>query len=158
MGSTRSSSIQVRPALPTDRETLASLRTALWPDGSIDDHRRELEAILAGRPRSSLPLTIFVVEEAARLIGFIEVGLRSHADGCDPARSCGFVEGWYVVPDRQGRGAGRLLMDRAEAWARDQGCEEMASDTWIEQEVSQRAHEALGFTVVDRCVHYRKRL
>jgi SAM-dependent methyltransferase len=32
----------------------------------------------------------------------------------------------------------------------------MASDTWVDAEESQRAHPALGFEVVDRCVHYRK--
>jgi len=35
---------------------------------------------------------------------------------------------------------------------------EMASDALIDNELSQRAHEALGYEVVDRCVHYRKRL
>jgi hypothetical protein len=35
---------------------------------------------------------------------------------------------------------------------------EIASDTWIDNEPSQRAHEALSFEVVDRCVHYRKAL
>jgi aminoglycoside 6'-N-acetyltransferase I len=34
----------------------------------------------------------------------------------------------------------------------------MASDTWLDNLGSQSAHEALGFEVVDRCVHYRKRL
>jgi aminoglycoside 6'-N-acetyltransferase I len=34
----------------------------------------------------------------------------------------------------------------------------MASDTWIDNAESQRAHQALGFEVVDRCVNYRKRL
>jgi serine/threonine protein kinase len=36
--------------------------------------------------------------------------------------------------------------------------EYMASDAIIDNELSQRAHEALGYEVVDRCVHYRKRL
>jgi aminoglycoside 6'-N-acetyltransferase I len=45
-----------------------------------------------------------------------------------------------------------------EEWARSHGCVEMASDTWIENELSQSCHEALGFAVVDRCVHYRKGL
>jgi hypothetical protein len=33
----------------------------------------------------------------------------------------------------------------------------MASDTWIDHTLSQRVHEAVGFEVVDRCVHIRKR-
>jgi aminoglycoside 6'-N-acetyltransferase I len=68
------------------------------------------------------------------------------------------VEGWYVNGEFRGRGVGRDLMRAAEDWARAQGCREMASDTWIDNEVSQRAHEALGFEVVDRCVNYRKNL
>ncbi len=34
----------------------------------------------------------------------------------------------------------------------------LASDTWADNVTSQHVHEALGFEVVDRCVHYRKRL
>jgi aminoglycoside 6'-N-acetyltransferase I len=55
-------------------------------------------------------------------------------------------------------GVGGELMRSAEDWARAQGCLEMASDALIDNEESQRAHEALGFDVVDRCVHFRKGL
>jgi aminoglycoside 6'-N-acetyltransferase I len=150
--------LHAREPFPSDLEALAALRRALWPEGSLEEHRAELADLLAGRPRSTLPLAVFVADDGGRLIGFIEVGLRSHADGCDPARPCGFVEGWYVVPERQREGVGRLLMQRAEAWARAQGARELASDTWIDQDESQRAHEALGFEIVDRCVHYKKGL
>jgi len=34
----------------------------------------------------------------------------------------------------------------------------MASDALIDNDGSQRAHGALGFEVVDRCVHFRKQL
>ena len=51
-----------------------------------------------------------------------------------------------------------ILPWKRPSWARLKGCREMASDTWIDHEGSQRAHEALGFEVVDRCVHYRKEL
>jgi aminoglycoside 6'-N-acetyltransferase I len=88
----------------------------------------------------------------------VEVGLRSHADGCDTARPCGFLEGWYVEPEYRKRGIGGALIRRAEEWCRDQGCTELASDTWIDEAISQRAHAALGFEVVDRCVHFRKGL
>ena len=49
-------------------------------------------------------------------------------------------------------------MRAAEEWARAQGCVEMASDALIENERSRRAHEALGFEVVDRCVRFRRKL
>ncbi|HEY2014731.1 MAG TPA: GNAT family N-acetyltransferase, partial [Bryobacteraceae bacterium] len=70
----------------------------------------------------------------------------------------GYIEGWYVAPDcRRGR-VGARLVAAAEEWARHHGCTEMASDTWLDQLDSQRAHEALGYQVVDRCVNYRKPL
>jgi aminoglycoside 6'-N-acetyltransferase I len=49
-------------------------------------------------------------------------------------------------------------MEAAEAWARTQDCHEMASDTWLDSDGSQRAHAALGLEVVDRCVHFKKTL
>ena len=75
-----------------------------------------------------------------------------------PSRPVGYVEGWYVAENHRNRGIGRKLLAAAEDWARSQGCVEIASDTWIENEVSQRVHKALGYEVVDRCVHYRKTL
>lgn len=64
------------------------------------------------------------------LIGFIEVSLRSRADGCDPSHPVGFIEGWYVKLVFRGRRIGAKLLREAERWAREAGCHEMASDTW----------------------------
>jgi aminoglycoside 6'-N-acetyltransferase I len=107
----------------------------------------------------TLPLTILVSQdEGGALTGFIEIGLRSHADACDPSRPVGFVEGWFVHEASRRQGIGSALMRSAEAWSREQGCREMASDTWIDDERSISAHQAVGFEIVDRCVHFRKPL
>jgi len=151
--------VRIRQASPADREQLSQLREALWPQTSAAEHGRELEPILAGDTPGSMPLINFVAEaEDGKLAGFAEVDLRSHADGCDPARPVGYLEGWYVTEEYRGRGIGRRLLSAAEDWARSRGCVEMASDTWIDNTLSQSCHEALGFEMVDRCVHYRKRL
>jgi len=148
----------VRRATPADVEPVARMFFELWPDAAQDEHRAEAALILAGTPPSTLPLVVFVAEMNDEVVGFVEVGLRSHADGCDGRRPVGFIEGWYVEPEHRGHGVGRALMQTAEDWARSQGCREMASDTWLDNEPSQRAHEALGFEVVDRCVHLKKAL
>jgi aminoglycoside 6'-N-acetyltransferase I len=114
---------------------------------------------MPGQPLSTLPLALFVAEDAeSRTIGFVEVALRSHADGCDARQPVGFIEGWYVSADHRRSGVGRALIKVAEDWALEQGCIEMASDTWIDNPGSERAHQALGYEVVDRCVHFRKPL
>jgi aminoglycoside 6'-N-acetyltransferase I len=150
--------IQVRAGASADLEVVSRLFFALWPDGLLAEHQEEARAILAGSSPSTLPLVVFVAEVEGVVIGFIEVGLRSHADGCDTRHPVGFIEGWYVESSHRDGGVGRALMRAAEEWARAQGCHELASDTWIDHESSQRAHEALGFEVVDRCVHFRKTL
>jgi aminoglycoside 6'-N-acetyltransferase I len=148
----------VRLGVLADLDAVSRLFCALWPDGSRAEHQEEARAILAGSPPSTLPLVVFVAEAGGAVVAFIEVGLRSHADGCDTRRPVGFIEGWLVEPEHRGKGVGRALMLAAEDWARSQGCRELASDTWLDHEVSQRAHEALGFEVVDRCVNFKKAL
>jgi aminoglycoside 6'-N-acetyltransferase I len=153
-----SRSVRIRVGVPADLEVVAGHFFALWPDSPIAEHRTEADAILSGRPPGTMPLLLFVAEVDGRVVGFVEVGLRSHADGCDTAQPVGFVEGWYVEPEHRRQGVGRALIRSAEEWARSKGCHELASDTWIDHELSQHAHEALGFEVVDRCVNYRKSL
>jgi aminoglycoside 6'-N-acetyltransferase I len=135
------------------------MRAMLWPETSIEGHARELELTLSTGMNGTLPATILLSQDDdGALIGFLEVGLRSHVDGCDTAQPVGFVEGWFVREGFRNRGVGRELMRSAEEWARRQGCLEMGSDTLIDNQGSQRAHAALGFEVVDRCVNFRKTL
>jgi aminoglycoside 6'-N-acetyltransferase I len=146
----------IRCATPADVASLAALCAALWPESPAEDHAREIAPLLEGR--TALPVTFLLAVTEGRVIGFLQAGLRSHADGCDPAHPAGYVEGWYIEEPFRGKGIGRALLAAAEDWARSQGCREMASDALIANQPSQRAHEALGFVVVDRCVHYRKAL
>jgi aminoglycoside 6'-N-acetyltransferase I len=119
----------------------------------------ELDLILAGKAPGILPATVFVTEaNDGALLGFLEAGLRSHADGCDPSHPVGYVEGWYVVESHRHHGIGAALLRAAEDWARTQGCTEMASDTQVENLLSQCAHAALGFHVAERSILYRKPL
>lgn len=149
----------IRPAQPNDLAELTHFRTLLWPSASREEHAAELEQTLAGKPPVTLPLVNFVaVAEDGALAGFVEVDLRSHADGCNPTRPVGYIEGWYVSEAFRQQGVGKQLIAAAEDWARSHGCTEVASDTWIDNEISQHAHEALGYEIVDRCVHYRKNL
>ena len=149
--------VTIRQAEISDQHELAAMCELLWPDASREEHRRELEPILCSGRYGTLPMAILVSHDNdGKLTGFIEVGLRSHADGCDTAQPVGFVEGWFVYEPLREQGIGKQLMRSAEAWALSHGCIEMASDTWIDSPVSQQAHQALGFEVVDRCVHFRK--
>jgi aminoglycoside 6'-N-acetyltransferase I len=77
---------------------------------SAEEHAQELRLILGGKAALvlTMPLTIFVAEERAGiLVGFLEVDLRSHAEGCNPSQPVGYIEGRYVAKDHRHRGIGR---------------------------------------------------
>jgi len=150
---------RIRLAQPHDCAALARLREALWPESPAQEHAQELALILSGKRFGALPLVEFVAEASdGSLVGFLEAGLRSHAEGCNPAQPVGYVEGWYVAEACRGRGIGKRLLHMAEEWARQQGCTEMASDAVIENELSQNVHQRLGFQAVECSVHFRKAL
>ena len=145
----------IHKATVEDLEAIVDLCCLLWRDSTREEHREEIAAILKTNLCGTLPAAIFLADDNS---GFLQIGLRSHADGCDPAQPVGFIEGLYVREDTRGQGIARALLQAAEVWSRSHGAKEMASDTWIDQQISIDAHQALGFEIVDRCVHFRKPL
>lgn len=144
----------IRPLFPSDREQWLALRMALWPDESPAAHAADMAAILSNPRRHA----VFVsVGEDGRLNGFVEVSLREYAEGCSSS-PVGYIEGWFVEETVRRQGIGQALIAAAEEWARARGCQEIASDADIRNEVGQQAHRALGFEEVERTVHYRKPL
>jgi aminoglycoside 6'-N-acetyltransferase I len=84
--------IFIRRAQLSDCDQLARMCEALWPDASAEEHARELALILEGKPVTTLPLIILVADAGDRMLdGFLEVDLRSHADGCNPSRPVGYI-------------------------------------------------------------------
>jgi aminoglycoside 6'-N-acetyltransferase I len=101
---------------------------------------------------------VFVAaNEEGQLVAFLEAGLRDVAEGCETS-PVGYIEAWYVDPYVRGQKLGRDLASAAEGWARERGCREMASDTWIDNESGIQVHQRLGYYEVDRLVHFVKRL
>lgn len=140
----------VRERVPADDVEWARMREALWPGAGADDER----SLWLAQPDTTV---LVAIRPDGGLAGFAEVGTRSYAEGCDES-PVAYLEGWYVDPDLRRRGIGRLLMAAAEAWARQRGHRELASDSTLDNDAAQRAHEALGFEETDRVVMYRKSL
>lgn len=101
-------------------------------------------------------LTVFVAEEREGLVGFLELSLRSYAEGCDSS-PVPYVEGWFVAEAWRRRGVGGALMQAAEEWSREHGFTEMGSDTQDWNRLSRDAHAALGFSEVETITVFRKR-
>lgn len=143
----------IRRAARGDKDEWLRMRQCLWPDAPMDYLGRDLDRILADPRRA-----VFLAAHAdGGVSAFIEVSLRDYAEGCESS-PVGYIEAWYVDEIVRGQGLGGRLMNAAEDWARERGCEEVASDTWLENEMSINIHEKLGYREVDRLVHFVKRL
>jgi aminoglycoside 6'-N-acetyltransferase I len=152
--------IRVRHVEPHDAEQWLALRVALWPGEG--DAAEEIARFFAEPDRRGglLPAAVLVAVDdggSGRIVGFAEVSRRAYAEGCETS-PVGYLEGWYVVPQRRRQGVGRALVDAAEAWARAHGCQEFASDTLAGNHASARAHRALGFEEVEVIRCFRKAL
>jgi aminoglycoside 6'-N-acetyltransferase I len=145
--------ITIRALAPTDRDEWLRMRLALWPEDGPEALLADLDRIAAD------PLQpVFVAERAGGTLGgFVEAGIRSYGEGCETA-PVGYIEGWYVDGDLRRQGLGGLLLRAVEDWARARGLKEIGSDTWLWNEASIRAHEALGYHETERLVHFRKSL
>ncbi len=148
----------VRPLNPSDRDEYARMLVAMFPDIDVDEHLAMIDAYFTGTSYPSLmPSAVFVSDRGdGRLAGFLELSLRNYAEEC--AGWTPYVEAWWVDDDVRRQGVGRALMDAAEDWARGRDYPEMASDAVLDNEVSHRAHKAVGFAEVERVVHFRKPL
>ena len=144
----------VRPLREKDLNEWLRLRKCLWDATSETDHKREMVEII-DHPDSQFVLV--AEHEAGKLIGFLEVSIRPFVEDCETDH-VGYLEGWYVQPEVRGRGIGRELVRIAEQWAREKGCEEMASDAEIGSDLSIAAHQALGYSETSRLIHLRKEL
>jgi len=145
--------ITIRLVTHTDKPEWLRMRQALWPDHTNEEFAVQSEEILKD------PLQpVFVVERpGGKLGGFLEAGTRKYAEGCKTS-PVGFIEGWYVDEDLREQGTGKALVKAAENWARSQGLTEMASDTWLDNEVSIQAHLKMGYEETERLVHFAKKL
>jgi aminoglycoside 6'-N-acetyltransferase I len=129
------------------------MRADLWPDG---DNTQDVQAFLEHGPQPSFE-AVLIAEQHGVPVGFAELSVRTSSPGCETDRIA-YLEGWYVAPHARETGVGRALVNAAEAWGVAQGCTEFASDVELENVISQRAHNALGFTEIERVVFYRKPL
>ena len=146
-------SYSIRRATPEDKPEWLRMRQGLWPEAPLEYLNFDLDDLLANSDAG-----IFVASGAdGKLIAFIEASLREYGEGCETS-PVGYIEAWYVDPHVRGQKLGRDLVHTAEQWAREKGCTEMASDTWLENEASIAAHLKLGYYEVERLVHFVKRL
>lgn len=144
--------IKVRRVLDMDKETWFSMRKGIWPEAPDDYLGYDLDEILTSDIDA-----VFIAFVDAQAAGMIEARIREYGEGCETS-PVGYIEAWFVHEKFRGSGVAGVLANAAENWVREKGCTEMASDTWLDNETSIRAHVKLGYVEVERLVHFVKQL
>ena len=129
------------------------LRQALWPEAS--------EAEQASSMADSLVRGHYVrlaVSSSGSAVGFVEATRRvDHVNGTSSS-PVAFLEGLYVVPQSRRQGVARSLVESVVQWALQQGCSELASDSFLDNSAAHATHRALGFEETERVVYFRRAL
>lgn len=142
----------VRKAEVADKPAWSTMRNQLWPD-TIPHHCLDIDSYFDFSSEDIVE--VLVIEYQGELIGFIELNIRSHADGIK-GRGVPFVEGWYVDEAFRNRGLGKLLLHYAESWAVRLGYQWIASEAAIDNQQAIACHRAAGFEETERQVSFVK--
>ncbi|MFN2567119.1 MAG: hypothetical protein ABR499_19145 [Gemmatimonadaceae bacterium] len=86
--------MRIRPYADADWPEWLRMSLALFPDEPPEEIERGMRDTLAN-PRAAV---FIAVREDATACGFVEVGERSYAEGCETS-PVGYVEAWYVDAD-----------------------------------------------------------
>lgn len=130
------------------------LRKLLWDESTDDEHKAEMVDIYE---HTDLQLVLVAETKEESIVGFLEASIRPFVEDCHTDH-VGYLEGWFVEPRYRHHGIGGKLVEQAEKWAHSKGCEEMASDSEIDNDSSIAVHQKLGYTETSRLVHWRKDL
>ncbi|CAG1006244.1 diamine N-acetyltransferase [Anaerolineales bacterium] len=144
--------ITIRRVTHEDKAEWMRMRKGVWPEAPDEYLDYDMDDVLS----SDRNIVLFALDGDTP-VGMIEARLREFAEGCF-STPVGYIEAWFVDERLRGKGVAGALTDAAESWAREKGCKEMASDTWLENEISIRAHAKVGYAEVERLVHFVKQL
>ena len=143
----------IQKAEAKDLPIVAELACKLWPDNTVEEMCAEMGEILA-KPDSAFFLAY--VEDVP--IGFAQCQLRyDYVEGTDSS-PVGYLEGIYVASEYRKHGIARALLSACEAWAKNKGCTEFASDCELENVQSLYFHLNVGFSEANRIICFTKKI
>jgi GNAT superfamily N-acetyltransferase len=145
-----STEITIRAMRPEDTDRVADLCAQLGYPSTPEEVSRRLSEI-GGNDRHVLYVAAL---PSGGVVGWI------HLYMCDIMVDDMRVEIWGLVVDEAHRGAGigRILMDKAEEWARNNGCRAVYLRSNIIRDRAHRFYEALGYERVKTQHVFRKGL
>jgi aminoglycoside 6'-N-acetyltransferase I len=143
----------IEKANPKDIEVLLRMAIALWPDYSAEDLKDTFSKILA-----SDKFNVLLFRSAEKYVGFIYLSVRTdYVEGSDSTPT-GYIEGIYVRPDYRKTGIAQKLLAAGEEWLKEEGCKQIGSDIYLDNQVSYAFHTSIGFKEAGRLIAFIKNL
>ncbi|RKY76315.1 MAG: hypothetical protein DRH10_06010 [Deltaproteobacteria bacterium] len=142
-----------------DREILKEI-TAICFDGvSIDQNIEGMFGTIGGKSWqwrklrhidadiAANPDGIFVAEEQGQVIGYITVRI-------DHESKIGWIPHMAVMPQYQGQGIGKRLLEKALEYMKDEEMELARIETLEQNEIGKKFYPKMGFREVARQIYY----
>lgn len=143
----------VRKARKSDLATLVSLAVLLWDNNSTDALFYEFSEIF-----TKANAQFFLKFENDMPVGFSQCQLRYDYVEGTKTTPVGYLEGIFVKEEYRNKGYAKELLAECETWAKENGCQEFASDCEMENIDSFHFHKAMNFTEVNRIICFKKEL
>lgn len=142
----------IKKANILDLDIVTDLAYQLWPE-DYKALKEEMEVII-----KNCNTIIALYYFSNNPVAFAQCQLRNdYVEGTN-SHPVGYLEGIFVNPNYRKRGIAKELLRYSEAWAREKGCSEFASDCEIENIESYKFHLAMGFIECNRVICFKKDL
>lgn len=148
-GRTEPEELRIRPANFDDADRVAALAAQLGYPSSLAQVATRLECL-----RRDDEHAVFVAERSALVVGWVHVFVKRLLES-DPEAEIG---GLVVDGNCRGAGAGKLLMERAEQWARARGLKSVYLRSNVIRKEAHAFYEKLRYRVVKTQTAFRKDL
>ena len=136
-----------------DAEALASLAVRLWPENDPAELAEEFRSLMLNEDA-----VIFIKYADDKPIAFAQCQLRHDYVEGTGSSPVGYLEGIFVSEGYRKKGIAAELLAECEAWAKEKGCTEFASDCELDNADSLSFHLALGFEEANRIICFKKKL
>ena len=143
----------IKRAEISNAAAVAELALLLWPEHRLEELTGEFEELI-----SQDEAACFLAYAGDTAVDFAQCQLRhDYVEGTDSS-PVGYLEGIFVREDYRHQGYAKKLLSACEAWAREQGCTEFASDCELTNTDSLKFHLSVGFEEVNRIICFTRKL
>ncbi len=149
-GAAQPHTVRIRAARESDAPRIAELSGQLGYPSTAEDILRRMRGLV---PVANHALIVAEIP-AGDVIGWVHVSVNPLIENDARAE----INGLVIAEGQRSLGAGRLLLEEAERWARERGCRTVSLRSNVIRERAHRFYERLGYEHYKTQKAFRKTL